>query len=41
MHFAIWKVGQQELYAAVAHEDTEVPIILMLGTGEKASKKRR
>lgn len=34
-HFAIWKVGKQELYAAVAHEDTEVPIILMLGTGER------
>ncbi len=32
--FAIWKVGKLELYVAAAHEDTEVPIILMLGTAE-------
>lgn len=31
--FAIWKVGKLELYAA-AHEDREIPIILMLGTAE-------
>lgn len=30
--YAIWKVGKRELYVAAAHEDTEVPIILMLGT---------
>jgi hypothetical protein len=32
--FATWKVGKLELFVAAAHEDTEVPIILMLGTAE-------
>ncbi|MBL8867782.1 MAG: hypothetical protein JNK93_19670 [Planctomycetia bacterium] len=32
--FAIWKVGKLDLYVAAAHEDTEVPIVFMLGTAE-------
>jgi len=30
--FAIWSVGNKQLFAAVAHEDREVPIFLVLGT---------
>ncbi|MFO0797423.1 MAG: hypothetical protein U0804_08080 [Gemmataceae bacterium] len=30
--FAVWTVGNQELFAAAAHEDRELPILLMLGT---------
>ena len=30
--FAVWSVGGKELFAAAAHEDRGVPILLMLGT---------
>jgi hypothetical protein len=30
--FAIWPVGDKQLFAAAAHEDRGVPILLMLGT---------
>lgn len=30
--FAIWLVGDRQLFAAAAHEDRELPILLMLGT---------
>lgn len=30
--FAVWSVGDQELFAAAAHEDRGVPVLLMLGT---------
>jgi hypothetical protein len=30
--FAIWAVDDKELFAAAAHEDRGVPILLMLGT---------
>jgi hypothetical protein len=33
-HFAIWPVGQKQLFAAAAHEDRGVPILLMLGTAD-------
>jgi hypothetical protein len=32
--FAIWTVGDKQLFAAAAHEDRGVPILLMLGTAE-------
>ncbi len=32
--FAIWQVGDKLLYATVAHEDRECPVLLMLGTAE-------
>jgi hypothetical protein len=32
--FAIWPVGDKQLFAAFAHEDRGVPILLMLGTAE-------
>ena len=33
--FAIWSIDGQQLYVAAAHEDTGVPIILMIGTAEE------
>lgn len=33
--FAVWAVGDKKLFAAAAHEDRGVPILLMLGTAEK------
>jgi hypothetical protein len=33
--FAVWSVGDQELFAAAAHEDRGVPILLMLGTADE------
>jgi hypothetical protein len=30
--FAVWDVGNKQLFAAATHEDRGVPIILMLGT---------
>jgi hypothetical protein len=30
--FAIWSVGEEQLFAVAAHEDRGVPILLMLGT---------
>lgn len=30
--FAVWQVEKKALFAAAAHEDRELPIILMLGT---------
>lgn len=30
--FAVWSVGEEQLFAAAAHEDRGVPILLMLGT---------
>lgn len=30
--FAIWPVGEKQLFAAAAHEDRGVPILLILGT---------
>ena len=32
--FAIWTVGERLLFAAAAHEDRGVPILLMLGTAD-------
>ena len=32
--FAIWPVGDNQLFAAAAHEDRGVPILLMLGTAD-------
>ena len=32
--FAIWPVGDKQLFAAAAHEDRGVPILLMLGTAD-------
>lgn len=32
--FAVWSVGDQQLFVAAAHEDRGVPIILMLGTAD-------
>jgi hypothetical protein len=32
LRFAIWSVGGKLLYLATAHEDRELPILLMLGT---------
>jgi hypothetical protein len=31
--FAVWSVGDKQLFAAAAHEDRGVPILLMLGRG--------
>jgi hypothetical protein len=33
--FAVWQVGDQLLFAAAAHEDRDVPILLMLGTAQR------
>ena len=33
-HFAMWKIGDQMLFVAAAHEDREVPILLMIGTAD-------
>jgi hypothetical protein len=30
--FAVWSVGDSELFAAAAHEDRGCPVLLMLGT---------
>jgi hypothetical protein len=30
--FSVWEVGERLLFAAAAHEDRGVPILLMLGT---------
>ena len=30
--FAVWEVGETQLFAAASHEDRGVPILLMLGT---------
>ena len=30
--FAVWQIGDKQLFAAAAHEDRGVPILLMLGT---------
>jgi hypothetical protein len=30
--FAVWEVGDSQLFVAAAHEDRSVPIILMIGT---------
>lgn len=35
LRFAIWSVGNKQLFAAVAHEDRGVPILLMLGTANE------
>ena len=32
--FAVWPVGDKQLFAAAAHEDRGVPILLMLGTAD-------
>jgi len=32
--FAVWPVGDKRLFAAAAHEDRGVPILLMLGTAD-------
>ena len=32
--FAIWRVEDKQLFAAAAHEDRGVPILLMLGTAD-------
>jgi hypothetical protein len=32
--FAIWSVDDKQLFAAAAHEDRGVPILLMLGTAD-------
>jgi len=32
IRFAIWEVGDAQLFMAVSHEDRGVPILLMLGT---------
>jgi hypothetical protein len=32
--FAVWTVGDRQLFAAAAHEDRGVPVLLMLGTAE-------
>lgn len=32
LRFALWSVGDRQLFVAAAHEDREVPILLMLGT---------
>ncbi|MEZ6142790.1 MAG: hypothetical protein R3B84_19685 [Zavarzinella sp.] len=32
--FAIWSVEDKQLFAAAAHEDRGVPILLMLGTAD-------
>jgi fermentation-respiration switch protein FrsA (DUF1100 family) len=32
--FAVWSVGDTELFVAAAHEDRGVPILLMLGTAD-------
>ena len=29
--FGVWKVGSRQLFAAIAHEDRELPILLVLG----------
>lgn len=34
LRFAIWPVGDKQLFAATAHEDRGVPILLMLGTAD-------
>lgn len=36
LHFAVWSVGKAQLFAAVAHEDRGIPIVLMLGTAGDA-----
>ena len=30
--FAVWSVGEAQLFVAAAHEDRGVPVLLMLGT---------
>ena len=30
--FAIWLIGDMQLFVAVAHEDRECPILLLMGT---------
>ena len=30
--FAIWEVGDSQLFVAASHEDRGVPILLMIGT---------
>jgi hypothetical protein len=32
--FAVWSVGDLQLFAVAAHEDRGVPILLMLGTAD-------
>ena|SRR5688572_670488 len=32
--YAVWSVGDKQLFTAAAHEDRGVPILLMLGTAE-------
>jgi hypothetical protein len=32
--FAVWSVGDKQLFATAAHEDRGVPILLMLGTAD-------
>ncbi len=34
LRFAFWSVRDKQLFAAVAHEDRGVPILLMLGTAD-------
>ena len=34
LRFAVWSVGVNKLFAAFAHEDRGVPILLMLGTAD-------
>lgn len=33
--FAVWPVGDKQLFVAAAHEDRGVPILLMLGTADE------
>jgi hypothetical protein len=32
--FAMWSVGDKQLFVAAAHEDRGVPVLLMLGTAD-------
>jgi hypothetical protein len=32
--FAVWEIGDRLLFAAAAHEDRGVPILLMVGTAD-------
>ena len=32
--FAVWPVGDKQLFVAAAHEDRGVPVLLMLGTAD-------
>jgi hypothetical protein len=36
--YAIWRTGNQRLFVAAAHEDRELPYLIMLGTTPRARK---